>query len=1252
MSQLVTGARQLPLRHISIRVPWNDTNWCGVVCKNPVENSSCMILKNIRASRKDAEEETIAGQTWQGLSQATMPPCVGEHGNFMAPYELTRELKHPYAANSRAHAHLRATTLRYPPYSAAAVPFNWMLRENAAEKVQVLDLGFEQSLEDRADELMGFITSWVQEKANQLVMLDTFISAIQPQKSLVFFYTKRTPLVEDTRRVLIGAGWVTHVGDWVEYNYEGEGGLRSVLWERPIHHSIRPDFKDGFILPYQAVVEYLGNHPEEDPSDYVAFVPDDQFLAFSYGSEHVSNDGAIASILSCIKAVRNTQKIIPGNWDQILAWLDLRLNELWAMRGPCPGLGSALTAFGVENGTLVAYELERMLAGEPESTGGDPWPLVDHLFRQPDTFPPEIGNKIGHILQKTWEVLPEGRRALLRLLSRFEISAPQATRYYVHEAEERSIFGIGVKDSEIISNPYLLFEEDRKLPDPVNLAVVDRGVFPDESIRSKFPLSGKSLISDALDSRRVRAFAIRQLDQATLNGHTLLSRSSLIQEIRALDVQPACPVTGDSMSVVETNFQPRVIQVPIQDGSPAYQLSEYYSAGEVIRSSVVKRVNGARHSAQIDWGNLLNQTLGDKPGQNDVEETTARKEKTAALKELYESRFTVLVGPAGTGKTMLLKVLCHEPSIQAGGVLLLAPTGKARVRMETQTGINGAKTIAQFLLPLDRYEPQAGNYHPSMTNLGVNAFKTVIIHEASMLTEGQLAAVIDAVKGVERLILVGDPRQLPPIGAGRPFLDIVNKLAPENIESSFPRVAAGYTEITIRRRQVGQIRDDLLLAEWFSGRPLDPGADEIWQKIQEGKVSQNLQFIQWDLPEELQKKLLATLVTELNLENIHDSRNFELSIGGSQFKDYVFFWETKKDSVGACSKVEDWEILSPVRGNAFGVEAINRLIQATFRSKTKEWAQKRFGRKIPKPMGREEILYGDKVIQTQNKRKFGVYPRENALQYVANGEQGIVVGQYKTRNMNFTPNKLEIEFSSQPGFKYSYTGKDFGEEANPILELAYALTVHKTQGSEYKKTFVIIPNPCRLLSRELLYTALTRQREKIIVFHQGPLSEIKNFSDDYYSESASRLTNLFIAPQPVIVKDKFLEEYLIHRTGNGLCVRSKSEVIIASELDNAKIEYTYEARFTGNDGTFRYPDFMIDDAESGKKYIWEHLGLLARPDYKRRWEDKLAWYNHQGVKTLEDGGGPLGTLITTADRPDGGIDGVEIRKIINQLFNV
>jgi hypothetical protein len=301
-------------------------------------------------------------------------------------------------------------------------------------------------------------------------------------------------------------------------------------------------------------------------------------------------------------------------------------------------------------------------------------------------------------------------------------------------------------------------------------------------------------------------------------------------------------------------------------------------------------------------------------------------------------------------------------------------------------------------------------------------------------------------------------------------------------------------------------------------------------------------------------------------------------------------------------------------------------------------------------MGREEILYGDKVIQTQNQRRYSVYPREDAMQYVANGEIGIAVGQYKTKNMKFTPNRLEVEFSSQPGFKYRYGGSDFGEEANPILELAYALTIHKTQGSEFSLTFVVIPNPCRLLSRELLYTALTRQRDRVVVFHQGPLSELKNYSDDFFSEAASRLTNLLDSPKPVMVREKFLEDKLIHRTGSGLCVRSKSEVIIATELDTVGIEYVYDGKLTGQDGTVRYPDFSIDDAESGRRYYWEHLGMLAKPSYKNRWEKKLQWYRQQGILPIEEGGGPNGILITSQDHLDGGIDVVEIRDIIENNF--
>jgi ATP-dependent exoDNAse (exonuclease V) alpha subunit len=69
--------------------------------------------------------------------------------------------------------------------------------------------------------------------------------------------------------------------------------------------------------------------------------------------------------------------------------------------------------------------------------------------------------------------------------------------------------------------------------------------------------------------------------------------------------------------------------------------------------------------------------------------------------------------------------------------------------------------------------------------------RTVIVDEASMLTEEMLGALIQALKGVYRLILIGDPRQLPPIGAGRPFVDIVKHLAPEGIIEKFPRVGPG-----------------------------------------------------------------------------------------------------------------------------------------------------------------------------------------------------------------------------------------------------------------------------------------------------------------------------------------------------------------------------------------------------------------------------------------------------------------------------
>ncbi|MBA2712202.1 MAG: ATP-binding domain-containing protein [Rubrobacteraceae bacterium] len=271
---------------------------------------------------------------------------------------------------------------------------------------------------------------------------------------------------------------------------------------------------------------------------------------------------------------------------------------------------------------------------------------------------------------------------------------------------------------------------------------------------------------------------------------------------------------------------------------------------------------------------------------------------------------------------------------------------------------------------------------------------------------------------------------------------------------------------------------------------------------------------------------------------------------------------------------------------------------------------------------------------------------------MANGEMGSIVGQFMTRNMTRLPDIVKVEFSSQQGFTYDFYKSDFKAEAEVRLELAYAITVHKAQGSEFGLTFLIFPANA-MLSRELLYTALTRQRDKVILLHQGDVGELRQHAGPGRSETAQRLTNLFQSPVLVEVGGQFLEENLIHRTRRGEAVRSKSEVIIA-DLLYAKgfTEYLYEGTLVGNDGSVRYPDFTIDDAETGQKVYWEHLGMMHDPEYRARWENKLAWYRDQNILPFGEGNGSNGTLVITRDDEQGGIDSRRLEQLIEEVFGL
>ena len=315
-----------------------------------------------------------------------------------------------------------------------------------------------------------------------------------------------------------------------------------------------------------------------------------------------------------------------------------------------------------------------------------------------------------------------------------------------------------------------------------------------------------------------------------------------------------------------------------------------------------------------------------------------------------------------------------------------------------------------------------------------------------------------------------------------------------------------------------------------------------------------------------------------------------------------------------------------------------------------------WGRKVPKPFGSQSILYGDKVINIVNQKGRRVWPAVVGEAYLANGDLGIVVGQYKgqTSKLKGLPSMLEVEFAGQLGHKYSFWKGEFGDEARNPLELAYALTVHKAQGSEFGITFLVLPNPCWLLSRELLYTALTRHRDRLVVMHQGPVADFRQFAGEEHSEIARRMTNLFVDPLPrevVVGKGKrFLEDGLIHRTERGELVRSKSELVIADKLHARGIEYAFEQPLVLSEGRVRYPDFTIADHASGVTFYWEHLSLLGDPGYRARWERKRAEYLAAGIRSYKEGGGPEGTLIETRDDPSGGLDAAAIAQLIDDVL--
>ncbi len=384
-----------------------------------------------------------------------------------------------------------------------------------------------------------------------------------------------------------------------------------------------------------------------------------------------------------------------------------------------------------------------------------------------------------------------------------------------------------------------------------------------------------------------------------------------------------------------------------------------------------------------------------------------------------------------------------------------------------------------------------------------------------------------------------------------------------------------------------------------------PYQEDLISRIHAGGfIDRDLDVIYWDKPEDLAEILISAI--ELQMTN---------GAGLGKRKPY----EIWRDALSTDPMA--FQILTPHRGELHGVEALN------------EVCQDRISKSIIDRIGTVDgITLSDKVIQIRNRPKsdpiwaYEAATRKKLKFEVFNGEIGTVQAfpfegkkLWLTVKTGYGPRlrRFAVQFTRKPGITVGY-GRDVPhdkqfkrtESVEENLELAYAISIHKAQGSEFAHTFVIVPSGTkRPVSAELVYTALTRASRHCTLLLQR---DITSLLDARRRENAqtpqinSFLFALHVAKEALTDRRGWYEAGKIHEALSGDMLRSKSEVIIANILFERGVPFRYEQPLFASDGTLRLPDFTITWA--GKTFYWEHLGRLDLTDYAAEWKQKRAWY--------------------------------------------
>jgi exodeoxyribonuclease V alpha subunit len=249
--------------------------------------------------------------------------------------------------------------------------------------------------------------------------------------------------------------------------------------------------------------------------------------------------------------------------------------------------------------------------------------------------------------------------------------------------------------------------------------------------------------SDA-DPERLRAGLLHVLSEAERSGSTCLPMRALVEAAgELLGAVPGEPVVQHLAATGDL----------VRSGEWVYRRATAELEAELAKR--VKALLAAPASERLQ-----------PPHEDDLRAGTLTDEQQAAVRNAFTQRFSLITGGPGTGKTASIRTIAEVASAQGARVLLVAPTGRAAVRMSEASGVR-AKTVHSALGWIPGEGPTNDEQDPLSCDL-------LIVDESSMANLELLVALMRAVADHTHVVLVGDADQLAPVGAGKPFAELIS----------------------------------------------------------------------------------------------------------------------------------------------------------------------------------------------------------------------------------------------------------------------------------------------------------------------------------------------------------------------------------------------------------------------------------------------------------------------------------------------